>query len=194
MAGFVFAVCGGEVFEEEFEGALRFVGVELGGRGEEAVLGVVDHLGDKLGGLFARVGFGKVEAGDLEAIEEKTGAARVDFVGGDAAENLADGLLDRAAVLGVREGEAGLAALAGGGVLDGAAGAVVEVAEGWVRLRAPFGVADGWAAAAAAVGEDVAALELFGLGCDDFWCHRCRYPLPGVFAQNLEMIWVSGGP
>ena len=157
-------------------------------------MGIIDDLGDEFGGLVARVGFGQVEAGDLEAVEEQAGAARIDFVGGDAAEDFADGLLDGGTVLGVGEGEAGLAALAGGGVLDGAAGAVVEVAEGWVRLRAPFGVADGWAAAAAAVGEDVAALELLGLGCDDFWCHRCRYPLPGVFAQNLEMIWVSGGP
>jgi hypothetical protein len=44
-----------------------------------------------------RVGllFGEVEAGDLKAIEEESGAAGVDGVGGDALEDLADGLLDR---------------------------------------------------------------------------------------------------
>jgi hypothetical protein len=39
----------------------------------------------------------------------------------------------------------------------------------------------------------VAALKLLGLGRDELWCHMSD-PLPGVFAQNLEMIWVSGGP
>jgi hypothetical protein len=39
-------------------------------------------------------GFGEVETGDLEAVEEKAGATGVDVVGGDAAENFADGLLD----------------------------------------------------------------------------------------------------
>jgi hypothetical protein len=45
-------------------------------------------------------GFGEVEAGDLEAIEEEAGAAWVDVVGGDALEDFADGGLDGGAVFG----------------------------------------------------------------------------------------------
>jgi hypothetical protein len=44
--------------------------------------------------------FGEVEAGDLEAVEEEAGAARVDVVGGYALKDLADGGLDGGAVLG----------------------------------------------------------------------------------------------
>jgi hypothetical protein len=46
------------------------------------------------------LGFGKVEAGDLEAVEEETGAAGVDVVGGDALEDFADGGLNGRAVFG----------------------------------------------------------------------------------------------
>jgi hypothetical protein len=103
-------------------------------------------------------GAGEVDAGDLEAVEEEAGAARVDFVGGDAAENLADGGLDGGPVLGVGQVEGGAAAAALARVGDRAAGGVVVVAE--------FFLAEAWAGAAAPVGEDVAALVLFGvLGC-----------------------------
>jgi hypothetical protein len=40
------------------------------------------------------LGFGQVQAGDLEAVEEETGSAGVDVVGGYALEDLADGVLD----------------------------------------------------------------------------------------------------
>ena len=46
------------------------------------------------------MGFGEVEAGDLKAVEEKSGAARVDVVGGDALEDFADGVLDGGSVFG----------------------------------------------------------------------------------------------
>jgi hypothetical protein len=49
-------------------------------------------------GVAVGGGFGEVEAGDLEAVEEEAGAAGVDVVGGDALENFADGLLDGGAV------------------------------------------------------------------------------------------------
>jgi len=45
-------------------------------------------------------GFGEVEAGDLESVEEEAGAAGVDVVGGDALEDFADGGLDGGAVFG----------------------------------------------------------------------------------------------
>jgi hypothetical protein len=47
------------------------------------------------GGLF-----GQVEAGDLEAVEEKAGATWVDVVGGDTLEDFADGGLDGGTVFG----------------------------------------------------------------------------------------------
>jgi len=99
-------------------------------------------------------GFGEVEAGDLEAVEEEPGAACVDVVGGDAPENLSDGLLDRGTVFGEREVEGGAAALALRQLVDGPSGGVVVVAE--------LLLAQAWSGAAAAVGEDVAALVLFG--------------------------------
>ena len=58
--------------------------------------GLFDFLAAGLGGL----GFGEVEAGDLEAIEEEAGAAWVDVVGGDALEDFADGGLDGGTVFG----------------------------------------------------------------------------------------------
>src|SRR5882757_7843391 len=76
--------------------------------------GLFDEFG--LGGLL----FGEVEAGDLEAVEEEAGAARVDVVGGDALEDLTDGVLDRGAVFGERDFEGGAAAVTGAGVLRGA--------------------------------------------------------------------------
>jgi hypothetical protein len=103
-------------------------------------------------------GAGQVDAGDLEAVEEEAGAFGVDFVGGDAAEDLADGGLDGGAVLGKGEVEGGAAAAALARVGDRAAGGVVVVAE--------FFLAEAGAGAAASLGEDVAALVLLGCG----WC------------------------
>ena len=110
--------------------------------------------------------FGEVEAGDLEAVEEEACAARIDFVGGDALEDFADGGLDGAAVFGDRDVEFGLFGAAVSGVSGGAAGGVVVVAE--------FFVVQAGAAAAVAVGKDVAALEAlgcFGSGFDDGVLH-----------------------
>jgi hypothetical protein len=98
-------------------------------------------------------GFGEVEGGDLETVEQQAGAALIEVVGGDALEDLGEGELDAGAVgeLGdAREGEGAEAGLAGRGVLDGAARGVVEVAEGLV--------AQAGRAAAATVGVDVTAL------------------------------------
>jgi hypothetical protein len=102
-------------------------------------------------------GFGEVEAGDLEAVEEQAGAAGIDVVGGDAAEDFADGLLDGGAVFGQGKVEGGAAASALLRVGDGFSGGVVVVAEVFS--------AEAGAAAAVAVGEDVSALVLFGGWC-----------------------------
>jgi hypothetical protein len=99
--------------------------------------------------------FGEVEAGDLEAVEEEPGSARVDLVGGDALEDLADGELDCGLVLGEGQVELRAAALAVARAGDGATGGVVVVAEVFS--------AEAWAAAAVAVGEYVAALVAFRL-------------------------------
>ena len=136
---------------------------ELGCGGEEALFGVCGDLFDRLWDGFVGVlalagGFGvarEVGAGDLQAVEEETGALGVDLVVGDTEEDLADGELDGGAVFGHGEVE-GVAVFAGARVLDWAAGGVVVVAEVFL--------AQAWAAAAVAVGEDVAALVAFWLG------------------------------
>jgi hypothetical protein len=70
---------------------------------------VVDDLFDGLGlGLAGLVlcwafGFGEDAGCDLEPVEEQTGSARVDLVGGDASKNFTEGLLDSGSVF--RDGE-----------------------------------------------------------------------------------------
>jgi hypothetical protein len=105
----------------------------------------------KLSGWFGDLG--EVEARDLEAVEEEAGAASVNLVARDSAEDLADGALDGGAVFGQGEVEVGLAGAAGVRGFDRPASGVVVVAE--------FFVAEAWAAAAVAVGKDVAALIAF---------------------------------
>jgi hypothetical protein len=83
--------------------ALAHAGVgDFGSRSEDAEGWVDGDLFDGLrfGCRLGGVGFGEIEAGDLKSVEEQAGAARVDVVGGDALQNLADGGLDRGAVLG----------------------------------------------------------------------------------------------
>ncbi len=101
----------------------------------------------------------QVEAGDLQAVEKETGAARVEFILGEFLENLTDAVLDGAAVFHERERECLGAAATATDVLCAAARGVVVVAEVFVAV----GFAETWGAAAASVGEDVAALEAFGL-------------------------------
>ena len=108
-------------------------------------------------GVSVSRGFGEVEAGDLEAVKEEAGAAGVDVIGGYAAEDLSDGMLDSGAVFGKRKVKAGAAGSPLLRVGDGFSGGVVVVAEVFS--------AQAGAAAAVAVGEDVAALILFGGWC-----------------------------
>ncbi len=175
---FLLAVLALELFQQFGDGALAAVVLgELGGRGERAQLGVHHDLLDVgLGDDFLVI-FQQVEAGDLQAVEQQAGAARVQVVGGDALQHLPDGVLDGAAVLRVGQLEGALQALSALQFpnRDGAANIVVVVAE---RL-----IAQAWAAAADAVDLDVAALVagLFvrldaGKGC------RHRLPLPRGFS------------
>ena len=108
-------------------------------------------------GVAVSRGFGEIEAGDLEAVEEEAGAAGVDVIGGDAAQDFSDGVLDGGTVLRERKVEGGAAASPLLRVGDGFSGGVVVVAE--------IFSAQAGAAAAVAVGEDVAALVLFGGWC-----------------------------
>jgi hypothetical protein len=128
---FFFLLALQDAFEELSDGALAFDGVaDFGGWSEEAEFGVGGDLFDGFGcGLCGGLLFGEVEAGDLEAVEEEAGAARVDVVGGDALEDLTDGVLDRGAVFGERDFEGGAAAVTGAGVLRGSSRGVVVVAE-----------------------------------------------------------------
>jgi hypothetical protein len=147
---------GGEfAFSEEFVEELGGLadGFEFfdGGSGSEGAEGlVVDDLFDEGHGFRCGRGAGKVEARDLQAVEEQAGAARVEVVGGDAFQDLADRELDGGAVLGHYELEGAEPGLAGGGVFHRAAGGVVEVAE--------LLVAEADTAATAAFRKNVAAL------------------------------------
>jgi hypothetical protein len=166
------------LLDQEGDGAFALGGfADLGGWGEDAQFGMGGGLFDEFG--LGGLGFGEVEAGDLEAVEEEAGATGVDVVGGDALEDLADGVLDGGAVFWKRDLEGGAAAAAGARVGCGSAGGVVVEAEVFS--------AEAGAAAAVAVGEDVPALEAFG--CFGFvmsgfvarWC-GCIGPSPrGTF-------------
>jgi hypothetical protein len=119
-------------------------------------------------GVAVRGGFGEVEAGNLEAVEEQAGAAGIDVVGGDAAKDFADDKLNAGAIVEIGEWdfEGGVAAATLARVGDRAAGGVVVVAEVFS--------AQAGAAAAVAVCEDVTALVLFwcvGSGVDDGVLH-----------------------
>ena len=129
------------------------------------------------GCIFATLlGFGKVEAGDLEAVEEQAGPARIDVVGGYAAKNFADGVLDGAAVFRQGQLEGGSTAAALTWVFDGATGGVVVVTK--------IFVAQACTAAATSVGEDVAALIAF-FGLDVGVVHG-GIPLPIRSAQSIQ--------
>ncbi len=146
---------------------------------EGAVDGIEGNLFDGLGfdgPAAAGQNFGEVEAGDLEAVEEKAGAAGVDVVGGDAAEHFADGVLDGAAVFGLRDVEGGAAAAALARIFDWLTGGVVVVAK--------FFLTEAGASAAASVGEDMAALIAF-LRLDVGAVHGGT-PLPVKVAQSIQ--------
>jgi hypothetical protein len=158
----------GHLGQEKREGAPRVGGwvVEVVDGCQGAEVGVSGDLFDNLefvrlllALVAVRLGFGEVEAGDLEAVEEEAGSAGIDLVGGDALEDLADGELDGGLVLGQGQVELGAAVFAVAWVGDGAAGGVMVVAEVFA--------AETWAAAAMAAGEDVAALVAFRLVLHD---------------------------
>jgi hypothetical protein len=119
---------------------------------EDLFYGLVGGLG--FGGEFCGgLGLGQVEAGDLEAIEQEAGAARVDVVRGDALEDFSDGGLDGGTIFwkGQVEGRAAATMLLWIG--DGFSRGVVVVTE--------LLLTEARAGTAASVGEDVAALVLF---------------------------------
>ena len=91
---------------------------------DDAVDGVVDDVGDCVFGIKVTWAGkaslpGEVEGGDLEAVEEESGAAGVEGVGGDTAENFSDGELDGGPVFEVGKIELGLERAAFAKVLDG---------------------------------------------------------------------------
>jgi hypothetical protein len=122
---------------------------------------------------------------ELEGIEEKSCAAGVDVVGGDAGHYLSERLQDGVRAAGGEEGEGASASDAAVGLDDGAAGVVVVVAE--------LLVAHARAAAAGVVGEDVVALvEVIGvvIVLHGWISHRS---IPLVFLQSLPYKWVKSG-
>jgi hypothetical protein len=101
------------------EGFLPGGALEFGGWCECPEGGIGGDFFDRLcraGGLFRRLAALEVERGDLESVEEESGALGVDFVGGDALEDDSDGLLDRGAVFWEGDVEGALDAVAGAAV------------------------------------------------------------------------------
>jgi len=145
-------------FDEEGDGTLSLGNSGDFGSGCEDAEGRIDgDLFDSLRFGLCGLEFGKVKARYLEAVEEQTGTAGIDLVRGDALDDLTNRGLDGRAVFGQREGEGGGAAASMARVVDRLACGVVVVAEVFA--------AQAWAGAAASVGEDVAALVLFGSRC-----------------------------
>jgi len=140
-----------QLFEQALRGAFGLELLDLGAVRDAAEHGVFDDLLDEGHGLGLGLRPRQVEAGDLQAIEQQPGAARIQIVGGDALQHLAERELQGGAVLGHAALEGAQAGLARGGVFHRAARSVVEVAE--------IFVAQADRAAAAAPGKDVTALE-----------------------------------
>ena len=148
-----------ELAQEAADEALFFLSLEEFGRGREGAEGGVedDFLNDGSGGFGLAGGLDarQVEAGDLETVKEQAGAAGIESVGGDAAEDLADGVLDGAAVLGEREVE---------GALTSAASLQLGVRDwfaGGVMVETKIFMLQAWTAAAVPIGKNMAALEAF---------------------------------
>jgi hypothetical protein len=155
VAGGAVGLLASDAFEDVAEEAFGsgVAGGDFGDGGEWALDGIEVEFVD-LVEVFV-VGFGRgfgasleVGGGDLDGVEEDSGAAAVELVHGDAAGYLCDGKLDGGAVLeaGKVEGGVGRDELGAG---RGAAGGVMEVAEVLVAQRGR--------AAAVAGGVDVAA-------------------------------------
>jgi hypothetical protein len=72
---------------------------------------------------------GEVGTGDLEGVEEETGAAGVDVVRGDASENLAEGVLDAVSTAGYGKLEPVASGLPLLRIGDGSTGVVMVVAK-----------------------------------------------------------------
>ena len=163
LVGFVgFWLCAGfhvPLFHYDFlEGFLACRRDDLVDGGEGLIL-VVD--GDLLDGFWRRRGgFGEIERGDLEAVEEEAGAFGVEAATGNALQDESDAGLDGGTVFGQGQLEGG-EDVAVSGRRFWAAGGVVVVAEVLVAER--------FAAAAVSVGEDVAALEVLDFGVWHGW-------------------------
>jgi hypothetical protein len=182
----------GPLFHEDFfEVAAAIVAFgEVLGKGEEAEFRVLFDVGDGLGGVHGVFLPGEVERGDLEAVEEETGAAGIEFVRCEAKDHFGDGALDGGALVRAGEGKGeaagfsafrGLLAVFAGFelfLLDGLAGGVVEEAEDFLAERGT--------SAAMAAGEDVAALEAdVGRGLSG---HRLGAPTPGKTCKILRTL------
>ena len=152
--------------------------VDLGDGGEIAELWVGDELFDGLVLVLGFACFRKVEAGDLETVEQQPGRFGVEAASGDALQDFGDGGQDGAAVF-----ERGKLKFRGAHAVDadivrGAAGGVVVVAEVFAAQR--------WAAAAVTVDEDVAAFV--APGCFGHCLGDCLYDLV------WDLVWHGGTP
>ncbi|MEG9438674.1 hypothetical protein JAO29_21235 [Edaphobacter sp. HDX4] len=118
--------------------------------------------------LVVLLGSREVGGGDLETVEEETGAAEVDVVGGDVLEDTAESVLDLVGALEVGKGGSVLSGSAFAESGDRGSGSVVVVAEFFSAHRR--------ASAGSAFGSAVTAGACLGFGAclADFLDHLGR--------------------
>ena len=126
--------------EEAGKANIAGFGIDVVGDGRErAESGMLDNLFDEFSGWLGVAGglngAREIHGGDLEAVEEESGSARVEVVGRNAAEDLADGELDCGSVFGQRDLKGGLAGAAFPRVGDGETGGVMVITKFFVALR-----------------------------------------------------------
>ena len=173
-----------EELGDEGGGGAGSGGKDLSGKGDGAEVWIGDGVLDGLGWSGCRPGVREVDGGDLQAVEEKTGAPGIELVRREAMEDLADGDLDGASVLGVgkSKGRGAVLALREVDGLGGCAGRAATA--GVVVVEAEVFAAEARAAAAVTVGEDVAALEAALRGGRwrrlELDAGHARYPSPRV--------------
>ncbi len=150
-----------------------FVDGEVAGEGVGGVVfgarfwGGVGSWGGGRGWVVAEVG-----GGYLQAVEEDAGSFGVHLVGGEALDDVGDGLLDGGAVLGAGDGE---------GVVGDDVGHVF----GDVVVAGVL-VAHGVGAAADAFGVDPDALVRDGWVLLEFGIEQHGVPPPGVYIQVID--------
>jgi hypothetical protein len=157
-------------------------------RSDEAKLGIFDDFFDRSRPLI-RFRFGDVAAGYLKAIEQKAGAAGIDLVGGDAAQDFTQRELKGGTIRGIGEVELIAFLFAQARVLDGRPVGGVVVAEVLAAQRPGAATPSVGVDMAAAVAGVIRRCGGFGGGLFDlFGDGHDGYPPPRGFVAKYSNI------